>query len=296
MDIKTLANSLNEGGAAMSASRINAQNIKSTFDRYIKNVIKKIDSKAEYKTIGSLGKKDSSGDIDVAIKTKLTLDQVSDKLKSLNIDHKISHGLKQIYTEYPIYDSDGKDTGKMVQVDLMFGDPDFMSSTYWAPGERQSKFNGSDLSVLFAGFSRFTKVKTINDIENKEKWYNIKQEHPKATLAYVYDINKGIFLKARWMKEATRGKFKGQMRETSERLPNPEATTIQGIIDIWNKDSKVKWEKKDFNLPLEKVWKKAKLGFTKDKIKNIIKYTESALKDRGPLKEYKVLGWKNEFI
>jgi len=292
MDFKELLDTLNEGGAAMSASRIEAKNIKSTFDRYIKNVIKKIDPKAEYKTIGSLGKKDSSGDIDVALDTKLTLDQVSDKLKSLNVDHKISRGLKQIYTEYPIYDSDGKDTGKMVQVDLMFGDPDFMSATYWAPGESQSKFNGSDLSVLFAGFSRFTKVKKIKDLENKQVWDNIKQERPEATLAYVYNINSGMYLKARWKEEAKRGKYKGQMIEKSKRLPNPEATSISGIIDIWNKDSKVKWEKKDFELPLEKVWNKAKLGFTKNKIKNIIKYTESALKDRGPLKEDKNLGIK----
>lgn len=281
-------NMILEGGAAMKASRINVENIKSTFDRYVKQVIKKIDPQAQYKTIGSLGKKDSSGDIDVALDTKLSLDEVSTKLKELGIDHKVSKGLKQIYTEFPIFNKDGSETGNMVQVDLMFGDTDFMSSTYWAPGESQSKFTGSDLSVFFAGVTRFTRVEKIKDPENKKRYEELKNIHPIKSIAYVYDINKGIFLKVRWNEEAQRGKYKGQMREKSERLPNAEAKSISEILNIWNSDSKVKWEKKDFNLPLEKVWKKARKAFGKDKIQSIIKYTDGALGERGPLKEEKL--------
>lgn len=287
MRIKQL-NTLLEGGAAMDASRIPVENIKSTFDRYKEQVIKKIDPKAKYKTIGSLGKKDSSGDIDVALDTKLDLEQVSDKLKSLGVNHKVQRGLKQIYTEFPIYNKDGSDSGKKVQVDLMFGDTEFLSSTYWAPGERQSKFTGSDLSVIFAGITRFTPVKKIKDTENKEKLKELKQSHPDLNIAYVYDINKGISIKARWEEEAKSGKYKGQMREKSEKLPNPEATSINEILKIWNSDSKVEWTKKDFNLPMEKVWGKAKKAFRGDKLRNIIDYTSSALGERGPLKEEKL--------
>lgn len=288
MKFEELNNILIEGGAAMKASRINVENIKSTFDRYVKQVIKKVDPKAKYKTIGSLGKKDSSGDIDVALDTKLSLDQVCVKLTKLGIDFKISKGLKQIYTEFPIFNQDGSQTESMVQVDLMFGDIDFMSSTYWAPGESQSKYTGADLSVFFAGVTRFTKIDKIQNSENKKRWKEIQKEKNDPYLAYVYNINQGISLKARWKEESQRGKYKGQLKDKFERLPNVEAKTISEIISLWNSDSTVIWTKKDFALPLEKVWEKAKLGFTKNKIKDIIKYTESSLSNKKSLKEGKL--------
>jgi hypothetical protein len=116
----------------------------------------------------------------------------------------------------------------------------------------------------------------------------IKQEHSDATFAYVYDINRGVFIKARWQEEVKSGKNKGQMKEKSERLPNPEASSIQEVLNLFNKDSKVEWVKKDFEMPLEKVWKKAKEAFTKQKVLDIIKYTETSLGERGPLKEEKL--------
>ncbi len=282
MDFDKYLDLLLEGGAAMQAARISAENIKSTFDRYKINVIKKIDPKAIYKTVGSLGKKASSGDIDVAISTELDLQTVSDKLKELGVEHKVNKGLKQIYTEYPIYDKDGKETGDKVQVDLMFGDVDLLSSTYWAPGESQSKYKGQDLTLVFAGMTRYTPIKKIHK-ENEQELEQLKQQHPDLTLAYVYDINKGILLKARWQEELKSGKNKGQMKEVSTRLAKPEATTVQEILDLWNTDSKTNWTKEDYALPLEKVWKKAKQAFTSDKLRNIMDYANNALEDRPKL-------------
>ncbi len=289
MDFDKYLDLLLEGGAAMKASRISVENIKSTFDRYKINVIKKIDPRAKYKTVGSLGKKVSSGDIDVAISTELDLQTVSDKLKELGVEHIVNKSLKQIYTEYPIYNKDGKETGDKVQVDLMFGDVDLLSSTYWAPGESHSKYKGQDITLVFSAMTRYTPIHEIKSQENKEALKKFKKEYPDLTYSYVYDISGGIFIKVRWMKELESGKNKGQMTEKSDRLPGkpklpiPEATTVQEILDIWNTDSKVKWTKEDYSLPLEKVWKKAKQAFTSDKLRNIMDYTNNALEDRPKL-------------
>lgn len=274
-------NQILEGGAAMQASRISVKDIKSTFDRYVKQVIKRIDPSAKYKTIGSLGKKDSSGDIDVAISTELDLQDVSDKLTKLGVQHKVNKGLKQIYTEYPIYDRQGNDTGDIVQVDLMFGDVDFLSNTYWAPGESHSEYTGSDLSVIFAAFTRFTPVDKIKDQENRLALDELKNQHGAVELSYVYDINRGVFIKARWEEELKSGKNKGSMKTKSSRLPSPVATSVGEIIDLWNTDSKVNWERQDFEKPLEKVWEKAKQAFSSKKIDNIKDYTNNSIEKSG---------------
>ncbi len=289
MNLDKLINQLLEGGNAMQGARISVENIKSTFDRYRINVIKKIDPNAQYKTVGSLGKKSSSGDIDVAISTELDLQTISDKLTELGVNHKVNKGLKQIYTEYPIYNKDGQDTGEKVQIDLMFGDVELLSSTYWAAGESQSKYKGQDLTMFFAGMTRYTPVKKIKNQENKDELEKLKQLHPDLTLAYVYDINKGIYLKVRWQEEAKAGKNKGQMKEVSARLPVPEFTKVEQMLDLWNTDSKIEWTKKDYNLPLEKVWRKAKQAFSPDKVQNIKDYVNKGLEDR-PQLESKMFG------
>lgn len=277
-----------EGGNAMQAARISVNDIKSTFDRYKQNVIKKIDPNAKYKTVGSLGKKPSSGDIDVAISSEIDLQTFSNKLTELGVDHKVNKGFNQIYTEYPIYRSDGQETGDKVQIDLMFGDVDFLSSSYWAPGEKQSKYTGAQQGIFFFGLTRFTPVKSIKNKENKIEFEQLKQEHPEADLAYVYDMNKGIFLKTRWQEETKSGKNKGKMKEVSTRLQKPEATSVEDILKIWNTDSSIEWTKQDFSLPLEKLWKKAKKSFSTDKLRNIMDYVNPNLEGK-PQLESKLL-------
>jgi len=296
MNLDKLINQLLEGGNAMSGSRISVDNIKSTFDRYKQNVLKKIDPNAKYKTVGSLGKKASSGDIDVAISTNLDLQTINDKLTELGISHKVNKGLKQIYTEYPIYDKAGQDTGEKVQIDLMLGDVELLSSTYWAAGESQSKYKGQDLTMFFAGMTKFTPVKKIKNQENKDELEELKKQHPDLNLAYVYDINKGIYLKVRWQEEIKAGKNKGQMKEASTRLSLPEATTVQEILDLWNTDSKIEWTKKDYALPLEKIWKKAKQSFSPEKIQNIKDYVNKGLEERPQLESKKLDNMLKEML
>jgi len=123
-------------------------------------------------TLGSTGKKESSGDIDLVVdENKLDKDQF---IKDLTAKGVYPTSLKKIGIEVaykaPVVDEKGNKTGKFVQVDFMFNkDPNFLKF-YYANNEDIHK--GSYRNILLAAIAK-TKgltlsMKGLSDRETKQ--------------------------------------------------------------------------------------------------------------------------------
>jgi len=132
---------LTEGGAAIGGSRIPKDRVQSTIDAYVEQVLSAIPYE-KYEPVGSTGKKATNGDIDLAVETSLSLEEISTALKALGIEHVLAKGLGELNTKFPQYDENGP-TEEFVQVDLMVGPPgaiDWLTFVYYAPFENETRY------------------------------------------------------------------------------------------------------------------------------------------------------------
>jgi hypothetical protein len=132
---------LTEGGAAIGGSRIPKDRVQPTIDAYVEQVLSAIPYD-KYEPVGSTGKRAFNGDIDLAVETSLTLEEISTALKSLGIEHIVAKGLGELNTKFPQYDSSGP-TEEFVQVDLMVGPPgaiDWLTFVYYVPFENETRY------------------------------------------------------------------------------------------------------------------------------------------------------------
>jgi len=112
--------SVNEGGNAVEGvTRINKENVKATYADFVAKVLTLLKVNAKNaEIVGSAGKKDTSGDIDIGI------DKVSDVrgflvnaasvLKSKGIECTPAYGLNEVSVKWPIANADGKQKGQYV--------------------------------------------------------------------------------------------------------------------------------------------------------------------------------------
>lgn len=139
-----------------------------------------------YKTLGSTGKKEVSGDIDLALSDKEwdymgLAHNVLDAVGRDNI--KLNPPLKQIYTRVPIPNTKGR---KFCQVDLMLGDPELLSFTHWSPYPGTSKYSGSH---------RTEYIKAVAKALSNVAYRNGKIV---ARVGYTLFHDKGLEFSARW--------------------------------------------------------------------------------------------------
>lgn len=130
-----------EGGAAIGGSRIPKDRVQPTIDAYVEQVLSAIPYD-KYEPVGSTGKKATNGDIDLAVETSLSLEEISTALKALGIEHIVAKGLGELNTKFPQYDENGP-TEDFVQVDLMVGPPgaiDWLTFVYYAPFENETRY------------------------------------------------------------------------------------------------------------------------------------------------------------
>lgn len=111
---------VNEGGNAVEGvTRINKENVKATYADFVAKVLTLLKVNAKNaEIVGSAGKKDTSGDIDIGI------DKVSDVrgflvnaasvLKSKGIECTPAYGLNEVSVKWPIANADGKQKGQYV--------------------------------------------------------------------------------------------------------------------------------------------------------------------------------------
>lgn len=121
-------------------------------------------------TLGSVGKKEFSGDIDIALEIKPEdIPAFVEKLQGIPEVLDLAKS-SVIMTKVKIadYDPDKKPEGKprtgYVQVDFMPGDPGWLKTYYHAPHEKDSKYKGVFRNILIASIAAHLDRK-----ESKEK-------------------------------------------------------------------------------------------------------------------------------
>ena len=168
---------ITEGGAMPGVGPIHIDEIDPTLDALEK--VLGIDLKNN--VLGSVGKKEFSGDIDVAI--QVDPDKIPELVKRLENTPEVLDIAKSsvIMTKVKIVDYDeSKQTSKprtgYVQVDFMPGDPGWMKTYYHSPSETESKYKGVFRNIMIATIAavhdRKDSTETIEDgrAVESERW------------------------------------------------------------------------------------------------------------------------------
>ena len=157
---------LAEGGAMPGVGAIHIDEIEPTLDKLEK--ILGIDLKNN--VLGSVGKKEFSGDIDIALDiSNEDLPAFVEKLKSIPEVLDLAKS-SVIMTKVKIADYDpnkqiqGKPRTGFVQVDFMPGDPGWLKTYYHAPSEKDSKYKGVFRNLLLASI-----VARVNRKDSEQK-------------------------------------------------------------------------------------------------------------------------------
>jgi hypothetical protein len=156
---------LNEGGSMPGVGPIHIDEIEPTLDELERAL--GIDLKNN--VLGSVGKKEFSGDIDVAV--QVDPDKIPELVAKLERSPIVLDLAKSsvIMTKVKIVDYDpDKQTTKprtgFVQVDFMPGDPGWMKTYYHSPSEKESKYKGVFRNIMIATICA---VYQRNDSEEK---------------------------------------------------------------------------------------------------------------------------------
>ena len=156
---------LTEGGSMPGVGPIHIDEIEPTLNALEK--VLGIDLKDN--VLGSVGKKEFSGDIDVAL--QLSPEQIPDFMKKLERTPEVMDMAKSsvIMTKVKIVDFDqSKQAARprtgYVQVDFMPGDPGWMKTYYHSPSDKESKYKGVFRNIMIATIAA---VYQRNDSEEK---------------------------------------------------------------------------------------------------------------------------------
>jgi len=145
---------ISEGGAMPGVGAIHISEIEPTLAKLEKS----LGINLRDFTLGSVGKRQFSGDIDVAINLKP--EQLEDFAEKLNKDpnildiQKSSVFMTKVKIEgFDSEKSDGRPRTGFVQIDFMPGDPGWMKTYYHSPTEQESKYKGVFRNLLLASIA-----------------------------------------------------------------------------------------------------------------------------------------------
>jgi len=145
---------LSEGGAMPGVGPIHIDEIEPTLDALEK--VLKVDLKGN--VLGSVGKKEFSGDIDIAL--QVAPNEIADFVSKLENVPEILDIAKSsvIMTKVKIVDFDqSKQTTKprtgFVQVDFMPGDPGWLKTYYHSPAEGESQYKGVFRNIMISSIA-----------------------------------------------------------------------------------------------------------------------------------------------
>ena len=267
-----------EGGNAFSdVVRINRANVKATSEDFIEQISKilKINSK-DISVIGSAGKKDSSGDIDVGVggvsDPVSFLKSAEKTLADNGLESRLFIGLKVLSVKWPISNVDKRQEGKFVQMDLMpTNSLDFIKWGTYAPSQEDSKYKGVVRNLLLCDIASFVDPKILETDEIDGKTVPVVIER------YVLSTTDGLYRKTRSYK----GKKPGTVIKT------PKTISAKFITDDPKKIVEIlfgKSAKPEDCLTIDGLWSlfKKTPQFKDEKTRNeILKKTTDELKDRG---------------
>lgn len=146
------------------------QNIDPTINQIIKQYINPVFGKCilgkQIFLLGSTGKKESSGDLDLGfdltfnkndISIESAIGQLYDYIKSISQSevkiNEFTHDM--IHFGFPQYDKHGNLVGKTVQVDILFTvTPEFCKFYMYSPSEKESSFKGAHRNDLLRAIAK----------------------------------------------------------------------------------------------------------------------------------------------
>jgi hypothetical protein len=177
---------LNEGGSMPGVGAINIDEIEPTLD----NLERILGIDLKNNTLGSVGKKEFSGDIDIALDIKTEdLPAFVKKLESIPEVLDIAKS-SVIMTKVKIADYDpnkkveGKPRTGYVQVDFMPGDPGWLKTFYHAPHEKDSKYKGVFRNILITSIALH--------LDRKDSKQKIADGRPVQSERYMWSPNDGL--------------------------------------------------------------------------------------------------------
>ena len=145
---------LMEGGSMPGVGAIHIDEIEPT----LRELEKSVGVDLVTNTLGSVGKREFSGDIDVAL--KIDAEEIPEFVKKLEANPLIMDLAKSsvIMTKVRIANfddskSDGRPRTGYVQVDFMPGDPDWLKTYYHSPHEKDSKYKGVYRNIMIASIA-----------------------------------------------------------------------------------------------------------------------------------------------
>lgn len=150
----TFKKMLMEGGSMPGVGAIHIDEIEPT----LRELEKSVGVDLVTNTLGSVGKREFSGDIDVAL--KIDAEEIPEFVKKLEANPLIMDLAKSsvIMTKVRIANfddskSDGRPRTGYVQVDFMPGDPDWLKTYYHSPHEKDSKYKGVYRNIMIASIA-----------------------------------------------------------------------------------------------------------------------------------------------
>ena len=145
---------LSEGGSMPGVGAIHIDEINPT----LIPLEKELGIDLRNNTLGSVGKREFSGDIDVAL--KIDADKLPEFVKRLEASNQILGVAKSsvIMTKVKIANfdetkEDGRPRTGYVQVDFMPGDPDWLKTYYHSPHEKDSQYKGVYRNLMIASIA-----------------------------------------------------------------------------------------------------------------------------------------------
>lgn len=204
---------LEGGNAVPNAGAIHISEIEPT----IKNIEKITGLKGLSKNVlGSVGKKEYSGDIDLAINLspeeyKALGDKLETKLGKENVNRKGT-----IFSAFPIIDYDPSKDGRqprtgVVQVDFMNGDPEWLKLFHHSPGD-ESVFKGAHRNLALASLAAQLERKASEEMDDfdrpvwEERWqWSVKHGLIKVRKESRTNENTGKTIKAQSLTPTNKG-------------------------------------------------------------------------------------------
>lgn len=218
--------------------RIKRKEIETTLE-YLVEVLSFPDLTMEYvmgNLMGSLGKQEDSGDIDIALNNRpclfvgqpdlpvFSLRQLAERAREVLGDQFVStKTLKggQIQTAFPI--SGNAENGR-VQVDFISGNPAWLKFTHYSPGLDNSPFKGVFISTMLGVLAKMRPVFKLTEMRDRE-------EVTVARVGYHYDLELGLY--RRWARLKPKAKYLSEMDPDVFEALTPEAPRFArlGYVD-----------------------------------------------------------------
>ena len=234
---------LTEGGSAVGGARIPRERVQPTIAAYVEKVLAAIPYD-KFEPVGSTGKKSSNGDIDLAVETTLSLEEISRILTQLGIEHILAKGLGELNTKFPQYDENGP-TEDFAQVDLMVGPPgaiDWLTFVYYAPYETETSYKPLNRTGTLYALLRCATEEVRDD-----------------GLTYFYSMapNRGVFHKA----GKTVINKKGVEEFKSDRVEEGYHQDPHYFCKVISTTSSEKWAPEELKDTCEHIWAKIKTRY-----------------------------------